>query len=90
MSQGRPDKVTAQESLGKMRREREALDRAKRYMFVDPFYRDNNVMTPREEAIAHLALRAYTHPDDTEIATISLEIKAEGDVRLRRDLEMEE
>jgi hypothetical protein len=58
--------IDSQESLSKMRREREALDRVRAYMLVDPFYRDATTMTPREEAIAHLALRAYTHPRSTD------------------------
>lgn len=52
--------------------EREALDRARRYMKVDPFYRGRG-MTEREAAVAALALRAFTCPAETDAKIAQLE-----------------
>lgn len=51
-------------------RERAALDRAERYFRADTGYPEyeNKTLTKRERALMHLALRAYTFPEDTEVA----------------------
>jgi hypothetical protein len=59
-------------TIGLHRLEREAMERAERYVKVDPFY-GGAAISSRERALMRLALRAFTHPDMTEAAIVEFD-----------------
>ncbi len=70
------DTVPVDPQLGylRMRAEREAMDRARRWVAVDPFY-EGQPISRREHALMMLALRCLTMPTETDIAQVELEAR---------------
>jgi hypothetical protein len=65
------DPVDVWDASNRVRQERAAMDRARRYAAVDPFYHGKPI-TDREEALMRLALRSYTYPGDTDEMIVRL------------------